>query len=91
MRQHYYNSINEIIVGRIPHSKEDVDKLEGDQRRIMWMIWVLSFNGSLKTLHVFNLYAGLSIKINSLNLTGSIDFRTVSGTTYSVNNILELI
>lgn len=74
-----------------PICKKDVDKLEGDQRRIMWMIWVLSFNGRLKSLDIFHLYAGWSMKRNSNKLTARIDFKTISGSTYSVNNILELI
>lgn len=80
-----------LLLEGFPILKKDVDTLEGDQRRIMWMIWVLSFNGRLKTLDVFHLYADLSIKRNCLKLTGSIDFKTISGSTCSVNNILELI
>lgn len=73
-----------------PILRKDVDKLEGDQRRIMWMVQVLCFNGRLKTLDVFHLYAGLSIKRNCLKLTANINFKTISDSTYSVNNILEL-
>jgi len=52
---------------------------------------VLSFNGRLKTLDAFQLYTGLSIKRNCLKLAASVDFKTVSGSTYDVNNIVELI
>lgn len=77
-----------LLLEGFPLLKRAVDKLERDQRRIMWIIVVLSFNGSLKTLDAFHLCKAYQLKRNCLKFAASIDFETISGSTYNVNRIL---